>query len=135
MMCVCNCCVLCVAVATIYINPAACCAPPGDFMRDFSDKLVPLLEDEVRVLIYAGDQDLICNWLGNRRWVDALQWSGAQGWATAADKNWTLDGEVVGSVKQYDTLTFAKVFQAVSVGGGVLCCCVCVSLWRCFSWW
>eukprot|EP00877_Chromochloris_zofingiensis_P010037 jgi/Chrzof1/5287/Cz15g20230.t1 len=84
----------------------------GDFMRDFSDKLVPLLEDEVRVLIYAGDQDLICNWLGNRRWVDALQWSGAQGWATAADKNWTLDGEVVGSVKQYDTLTFAKVFQA-----------------------
>ena len=28
-----------------------------------------------------GDQDLICNWLGNRRWVDALDWEGAQGWA------------------------------------------------------
>lgn len=26
----------------------------GDFMRDFSTKLVPLLEDDIRVLIYAG---------------------------------------------------------------------------------
>jgi hypothetical protein len=33
-----------------------CCAfvPPGDFMRDFSTKLVPLLEDNIRVMIYAG---------------------------------------------------------------------------------
>jgi hypothetical protein len=29
----------------------------------------------------AGDQDLICNWLGNRRWVDALDWSGKEGWS------------------------------------------------------
>lgn len=28
--------------------------PPGDFMRDFSTKLVPLLEDDIRVMIYAG---------------------------------------------------------------------------------
>jgi hypothetical protein len=26
----------------------------GDFMRDFGDRLVPLLEDGVRVMIYAG---------------------------------------------------------------------------------
>jgi uncharacterized protein YneF (UPF0154 family) len=26
----------------------------GDFMRDFSKKLVPLLEDKIRVMIYAG---------------------------------------------------------------------------------
>jgi len=28
-----------------------------------------------------GDKDLICNWLGNRRWVDALDWAGKEGWA------------------------------------------------------
>jgi hypothetical protein len=28
--------------------------PAGDFMRDFSQKLVPLLEDKIRVMIYAG---------------------------------------------------------------------------------
>lgn len=44
----------------------------GDrFLR--SDDLIPdLLHAGVRVLIYAGDQDFICNWLGNRRWVDQL---------------------------------------------------------------
>jgi hypothetical protein len=33
---------------------AACLRPSGDFMRDFSTKLVPLLEDDIRVMIYAG---------------------------------------------------------------------------------
>jgi hypothetical protein len=30
------------------------CVCSGDFMRDFSTKLVPLLEDNIRVMIYAG---------------------------------------------------------------------------------
>jgi carboxypeptidase C (cathepsin A) len=96
-------------------------------MRDFSTKLVPLLEDDIRVLIYAGDKDLICNWLGNRRWVDALEWSGAQDWAAAADKPWTVGGRHAGNVTSAGTLTFLKVFDAVSHeryrGGGVMCAC------------
>ncbi|WIA37630.1 hypothetical protein OEZ86_014531 [Tetradesmus obliquus] len=84
----------------------------GDFMRDFSLKLVPLLEDKVRVMIYAGDRDLICNWLGNRRWVDQLQWEGAQGWSQAQDKAWMVQGKQAGLVTSYDTLSFVKVFEA-----------------------
>ena len=34
----------------------------NDWMRNFQDKLVDMLEDGVRVLIYAGDTDFICNW-------------------------------------------------------------------------
>ena len=30
--------------------------------QNMQDKLVPLLEDGVDVLIYAGDADFICNW-------------------------------------------------------------------------
>eukprot|EP00878_Enallax_costatus_P000305 GHUV01000378.1.p1 GENE.GHUV01000378.1~~GHUV01000378.1.p1 ORF type:complete len:521 (+),score=122.91 GHUV01000378.1:129-1565(+) len=84
----------------------------GDFMRDFSHKLVPLLEDNIRVMIYAGDRDLICNWLGNRRWVDQLEWEGQEGWAQAEDKPWAVRGKQVGEVTNYDTLTFVKVFEA-----------------------
>lgn len=28
-----------------------------------------MLEDGIRVMVYAGDLDLICNWVGNERWV------------------------------------------------------------------
>jgi hypothetical protein len=63
----------------------------------------------------AGDRDLICNWLGNRRWVDQLQWEGSQGWSQAQDKAWMVKGQQAGLVTSYDTLSFLKVFQAVSV--------------------
>jgi hypothetical protein len=91
---------------------------PGDFMRDFSEKLVPLMEDDVRVMIYAGDQDLICNWLGNKRWVDALEWAGAQGWAAAETKPWFTKNKQSGNVTSFENLSFVKVFGAVSRGTG-----------------
>lgn len=86
----------------------------GDFMRDNEQDLVPMLEDDIRVLIYAGDRDLICNWLGNRRWVDALAWSGSEGWSQAQEQPWSAKGSnaPAGTVTSYDTLTFVKVFQA-----------------------
>lgn len=90
----------------------------GDFMRDYQAKLVPLLEDDVRVLIYAGDQDLICNYLGNRRWVDQLEWSGKEKWAAVEDKEWYVkEGEASnpakgGTAKTVETLSFVRVYQA-----------------------
>ena len=47
-----------------------------------------LLEEDIRVLVYAGDKDLKCNWLGNRRWVDALEWSGRSAWTAAKEYTW-----------------------------------------------
>jgi len=67
------------------------------------------------ICLIAGDQDLICNWVGNRRWVDGLEWSGAQGWSQAQDKPWVVKGKQAGEVTSYGTLSFVKVFQAVSV--------------------
>ena len=78
-----------------------------------SSKVFPeMLEDGVRVMIYAGDQDLICNWLGNRRWVDALPWGGAAEWAAAEDCDWHVGGEPAGSVRQSGPLSFVKVYDA-----------------------
>lgn len=35
-----------------------------DLLIDYSVDIPPLLQEGVRVLIYAGEYDLICNWLG-----------------------------------------------------------------------
>lgn len=52
-------------------------------------------------------QDLICNWLGNQRWVDAMPWSGHAEWQTTPAQNWSG-----GSIKQVGPLSFVKVASA-----------------------
>lgn len=38
-----------------------------DWMKDFSGEIADLLNDGIPALIYAGDVDFICNYLGNRK--------------------------------------------------------------------
>ena len=77
-----------------------------------ADMIPEMLEDGVRGMIYAGDQDLICNWLGNRRWVDALPWRGAAEWAAAEDCDWHAGGGPAGRIRQSGPLSFVKVYNA-----------------------
>ena len=36
----------------------------GDWMKNLEEGIPALLEDGIRLLVYAGEKDLICNWLG-----------------------------------------------------------------------
>lgn len=63
-----------------------------------------LLEHGVRVLIYAGDLDWICNWVGNERWTYALEWSGSKGFQAAPMREWQG-----GLTRTYGNLTFATI--------------------------
>ena len=38
-------------------------------MHSFETSIPDQLEANISVLIYAGDQDYICNWLGNQAWT------------------------------------------------------------------
>ena len=40
----------------------------GDWMQSYQQMLPDQLAAGIRVLMYAGDQDYICNWLGNQAW-------------------------------------------------------------------
>lgn len=41
------------------------CRFKADVMHRSSDLLIPIIEDGIRVLIYAGVNDLMCNFIGN----------------------------------------------------------------------
>ncbi|VFQ77808.1 unnamed protein product [Cuscuta campestris] len=87
-------------------------AMASDWFKDQSHAFPRLLEDGIKLLVYAGEYDLICNWLGNSRWVEALEWSGKRGFAGAANARFVVDGEVKGTLKSYGALTFLKVHGA-----------------------
>ena len=92
----------------------------GDWMRDYSGDISPMLEDNIRVLIYAGDVDFICNYIGNKAWTQALSWSGHDSFDSANDQDWTYGADATKgglarsapATKGTGSLTFLQVFDA-----------------------
>ncbi len=65
----------------------------GDVVKDTAALLPPLLEDGIRVLIYAGEMDFMCNWMGNLAWALGLEWSGQEEFALAEAKDFVVPGD------------------------------------------
>ncbi|CAK7332207.1 unnamed protein product [Dovyalis caffra] len=83
-----------------------------DWMRDLAVGIPALLEDGIKVLIYAGEKDLICNWLGNSRWVNGMAWSGKKDFGAAPTVPFVVEGAEAGQLKSHGPLSFLKVLNA-----------------------
>ena len=84
-------------------------------MRPYHRLVPKLLEADIRVLIYAGDADYICNWMGNEAWVKAMEWSGRTAFIAAKDKKWITEDVSrawAGNVRCSGSLTWLRVFGA-----------------------
>ncbi|KAF3898696.1 Carboxypeptidase [Trichophyton interdigitale] len=85
----------------------------GDFNQPFHRKIPGILK-HINVLVYAGDADYICNWLGVKAWTEALWWLGRPIFRHKrlsvvynSVNKWPL-----GRVKYYKGLAFLQVFKA-----------------------
>ena len=79
--------------------------------------IAELLARDVRVLIYAGTYDWICNWVSNRMWVEKLEWEGKAEFNAQEWRSWGLGEDVTeesaaGITKSAGPLTFASVYGA-----------------------
>ncbi|KZT24376.1 serine carboxypeptidase [Neolentinus lepideus HHB14362 ss-1] len=83
-------------------------APP--FTTDY---VAGLLERGVRVLVYAGSVDFICNWVGNAAWVEKLEWSGGEAYRGQEMRGWDVGGRAAGLTKGAEGLRFVSIY-----GGG-----------------
>ncbi|KAK8579685.1 hypothetical protein V6N12_069996 [Hibiscus sabdariffa] len=83
-----------------------------DWMRNLEAGIPVLLEDGIKLLVYAGEYDLICNWLGNSRWVHAMQWSGQKEFVASPEVPFIVDGSEAGVLKTHGPLGFLKVHNA-----------------------
>ncbi|ORX63097.1 alpha/beta-hydrolase, partial [Hesseltinella vesiculosa] len=84
----------------------------GDAMRNFAPHVASLLNHGVQVLLYAGDADYLCNWMGNYAWSNQLRFQGADDYRLQELQGWRMDGKEVGQAKHGGNLTFVRVYQA-----------------------
>lgn len=84
----------------------------ADWMHSFKSVIPQLLDANIRVLVYAGEMDYICNYMGNKAWTLALEWTGKPQFNDAGDHQWMVEGEAAGLARSAQGLTFLQVFGA-----------------------
>ena len=76
--------------------------------------MADLLAGGVRVLVYAGDVDFVCNWIGNKAWTIALDWPSHDAFDAAPDTPWAaaVSENAAGLARAAGGLTFLQVYEA-----------------------
>ena len=94
--------------------------------------LLPSLLQKVPIMLFAGDQDFICNYVGVENLIAALSWNGQQGLGvyiryfplhervltfencqTVETKSWSVDGTPAGTWVESRNLSYVKVCLAL----------------------
>ena len=79
--------------------------------------LLPSLLAELPIVLFSGDQDLICNHMGTEEFIHNMAWNGGTGfelspgtWAPRRD--WTFEGEPAGIYQEARNLTYILFYNA-----------------------
>ncbi|EPQ30034.1 uncharacterized protein PFL1_02152 [Pseudozyma flocculosa PF-1] len=79
--------------------------------------LPKLLESGLKVLLFAGEEDLICNAIGVRRTAENLVWGGQKGFGAQQSQPWHLNHTEVGSWKEARNLSYVGIKGASHMVG------------------
>jgi len=92
-----------------------CNTETGNAMAKFDSRmnaapmLVDLLNNNVKVLLYHGELDFICNWVGGEKAIDGVEWYGQGEWMKTSGK-WENIG--YGLMRKWNSLSFVKFSNA-----------------------
>ncbi|KAK6532042.1 hypothetical protein TWF694_003205 [Orbilia ellipsospora] len=83
----------------------------GDGMRPYH-RLLPDILKKIPVLIYAGDADFLCTWLGNLATAEAIEFPGQADFKNEKMKPFVFNGTEYGQTKTAHGLTALRVYEA-----------------------
>ncbi|KAJ8519850.1 hypothetical protein ONZ45_g3267 [Pleurotus djamor] len=84
----------------------------GDDARSVLPQLSALADSGLNILIWAGDADINCNWLGCHASALAMDWYGSKRLKNSTLTSMTFDGVTVGAAQKVDNFTFAVIYDA-----------------------
>lgn len=85
----------------------------GDFVYpNFIQDIEMLLDNGVRVALFYGDADYICNWFGGQAVSLAINYTNSVEFAAAGYTPYTVSGTEYGEVRQYGNFSFLRIYEA-----------------------
>lgn len=84
----------------------------GDWMRSTKPQLEAIIDAGVRVVLYAGDADFLCNYMGLEALTDNLQTRFSTEYAKQEWTNFTVGSVTAGIYKNAGTFSYARLFGA-----------------------
>ncbi|CAG8498200.1 11604_t:CDS:10 [Acaulospora colombiana] len=85
------------------------------FTNDYSPpavQLLPSILKQIQVLLYSGDQDLICNHNGTEDMIAEMTWNGAKGFQNLTATPWFVNNSLAGHMLSERNLTYVVVYNA-----------------------
>ncbi|KAH8118416.1 KEX1 protein [Phellopilus nigrolimitatus] len=70
------------------------------------------LIEKLPVMLFAGDQDFICNYMGIESLIRDMEWSGEKGLGTVETQTWSVDNVPAGTWVESRNLTYVKIFNS-----------------------
>ena len=77
-------------------------------LSDFED----LLQQGVRISMYHGDADYICNWFGGQAVSLQVNYTHSAEFRAAGYQPFMVNGKEMGEVRQYGNFSFLRVYEA-----------------------
>ena len=71
-----------------------------------------ILNNSVRVALYHGDADYICNWFGGEAVSLEINYTHSAEFRASGYAPFLLDGTEYGEVRQYGTFSFSRIYEA-----------------------
>ncbi|KAL8786164.1 MAG: hypothetical protein Q9213_002934 [Squamulea squamosa] len=85
----------------------------GDFAYpNFIEDLEMILNNSVRVALFYGDADYICNWFGGQAVSLAVNYTHKEQFAAAEYTPFIVDGDEYGEVREYGNFSFLRIYEA-----------------------
>lgn len=84
----------------------------NDWFADLELVIPDILASGVRMLVYSGTEDFICNWFGGRDWVSKMVWPGQAAYNKHPWADWTVDDVNAGVYKEHGNVQFLGVANA-----------------------
>jgi cathepsin A (carboxypeptidase C) len=84
----------------------------GDWINNSANEITKIINHNIKVLVYSGDKDFVCNWRGGEAWTNSLNWNKSEEFKNQKYTVWFDENRAVGEYKSVDNLKFLRIYNA-----------------------